>query len=184
VRSWKSSNNDPLDVEAAGRLVPVGQVLHAHGTEGELMVYPYLTELPSYERLGEVVLRAQTGQWVKHRLTQVRVAGERILLRLDGLASREAVRPWVGGEVCVPRDSLPPPRSGEFYWFDLEGLTVLTQDGETLGRVADFFPTGSNEVLVVRDGAREILLPFIKDVILAVDEAQGAIRVRVLPGLL
>lgn len=184
MRFWKSSNNDPLDVEAAGRLVPVGQVLHAHGTGGELMVYPYLTDLPCYERLGEVVLRTQTGQRAKDRVSEVRQAGEGILLRLEGLGSREAVQPWIGGEVCVPRDWLPPPRSGDFYWFDLEGLTVLTQDGETLGRVVDFFPTGSNEVLVVRDGAREILLPFIKDVILAVDEARGAIRVRVVPGLL
>jgi len=63
-------------------------------------------------------------------------------------------------------------------------LAVYTQEGDFLGRVEDFFPTGSNEVLVVRDGAREILLPFIKDVILAVDDTQGSLRVRVIPGLL
>ena len=42
---------------AAGRLVPVGVVLRAHGTAGELMVYPHLKDLSYYAGLGEVVLR-------------------------------------------------------------------------------------------------------------------------------
>jgi 16S rRNA processing protein RimM len=93
-------------------------------------------------------------------------------------------RSLTGCELCVERDDLPPPPEGEFYWHDLEGLTVYTDDGACLGRVEEFFPTGSNEVLVVRQGAQETLLPFIKDVILAVDAAQGQLRVRVIPGLL
>ena len=110
--------------------------------------------------------------------------GERLLVRLEDVGSREQAQALSGWEICAPRDELPRPEPGEFYWFDLEGLIVLTQDGECLGRVTDFFPTGSNEVLVVRDGEREILLPFIKDVILSVDAAQGSLHIRVLPGLL
>jgi 16S rRNA processing protein RimM len=151
---------------------------------GELLVYPYLNDLTYYERLPAVALHDQERFLMEKRVAQVRRAGERLLLQLEGLASIEAVEPLIGCEICVPRDDLPPPARGEFYWCDLEGLAVLTQEGESLGRVADFFPTGSNEVLVVRDGEREILLPFIKDVVLSVDEAQGYLHVRVLPGLL
>jgi len=86
--------------------------------------------------------------------------------------------------MCVEREALPPPPEGEFYWWDLEGLTVYTEDGECLGRVEEFFPTGSNEVLVVRMGQQETLLPFIKEVIVAVDATQGLMRVRAIPGLL
>jgi len=63
-------------------------------------------------------------------------------------------------------------------------LTVFTEDGACLGCVEEFFQTGSNEVLVVRQGAQETLLPFIKDVILAVDAVQGLLHVRAIPGLL
>jgi 16S rRNA processing protein RimM len=89
-----------------------------------------------------------------------------------------------GLELYVRRAELPPPIEGEFYWFDLEGLDVYTEDGECLGRVEEFFPTGSNEVLIVRKGSQEILLPFIKDVVLAVDEARRILHVRAIPGLL
>jgi 16S rRNA processing protein RimM len=90
----------------------------------------------------------------------------------------------VGCDLYVRRADLPPPAAGEFYWFDLDGLAVYTEEGECLGRVEEFFPTGSNEVLIVRQGSRETLLPFIKDVVLAVDQAQGILRVRAIPGLL
>jgi 16S rRNA processing protein RimM len=93
-------------------------------------------------------------------------------------------RTLVGCDLYVGRDELPPPPEGEFYWFDLEGLLVYTEEGLCLGRVEEFFPTGSNEVLVVRQGVRETLLPFIKDVILSVDAAQGKLHVRAIPGLL
>jgi 16S rRNA processing protein RimM len=84
----------------------------------------------------------------------------------------------------VPRAELPPPLEGQFYWFDLDGLTVYTEEGECLGRVEEFFPTGSNEVLIVRKGGQETLLPFIKDVVLTVDEARRILHVRAIPGLL
>ena len=167
-----------------GRLVAIGAVTRTHGTAGELVVYPYLRDLSCYERLGEVVFRDPTDQVFGGHVTRVRPMGERILLQVEGMASWDAVQPLLGSELCVPRNDLPPPAPGEFYWFDLEGLMVLTQEGELLGRVADFFPTGSNDVLVVRHEEREILLPFIKDVILAIDETQGCVRVKILPGLL
>src|SRR5918911_138468 len=166
------------------RLVPIGRVLHAHGTTGELIIDPYLNDMPYYNRLREVTIGRTDGQGQAYRVQQVRTAGERLLVRLEACSSSEAARPLRGADLYAPRDDLPPPGVGGFYWFDLEGLAVYTQEGDFLGRVEDFFPTGSNEVLVVRHGAREILLPFIKDVILAVDDAQGCLRVRAMPGLL
>jgi 16S rRNA processing protein RimM len=148
------------------------------------MVDPYLPNLAYYQRLGEVMLRDEARQFFVQHVTQVRPVGERLLLRLEGISSMDAAQALIGCEIWVPRQELPPPAPGEFYWFDLEGLAVLTQDGEYLGRVADFFPTGSNEVLVVRHGEREILLPFIKDVILSIDEGRGCVQVRIMPGLL
>jgi 16S rRNA processing protein RimM len=170
---------------AERRLVPIGRVLHAHGTQGEVVVDPYLNDLTYYyDRLREVAIGRKDGQVHGYRVQQVRAAGERLLVQLDAASDSEAARSLNGTDLYAPRDELPPPGAGEFYWFDLEGLAVYTQEGDFLGRVEDFFPTGSNEVLVVRAGAREILLPFIKDVILAVDDMQGSLRVRAIPGLL
>lgn len=159
-------------------------MLHPHGLGGELLVEPYLNDLACFDRLHEVAVLRADGCLQSYRIIHIRRMGERLLLHLDGYVSQEMARSLTGCELCVGREELPPRPEGEFYWFDLEGLTVYTEDGACLGRVEEFFPTGSNEVLVVRQGTQETLLPFIKDVILAVDAAQGLLHVRAIPGLL
>jgi len=149
-----------------------------------MLLQPYLNDWTCYQQLHEVAVPLADGKFQRYRVTHMRRVGERILLQLDGCVSREKARLLSGSEMCVEREALPPPPEGEFYWWDLEGLTVYTEDGECLGRVEEFFPTGSNEVLVVRMGQQETLLPFIKEVIVAVDATQGLMRVRAIPGLL
>jgi 16S rRNA processing protein RimM len=169
---------------SATRLVPIGRVLRPHGMGGEILVEPYVNDLTCFDRLCEAAVRLADGQFHSYRVTHIRRAGGRVLLQIEGCRSREIAQSFVGCDLCVQRDELPPAPEGEFYWWDLEGLTVYTEDGACLGRVEEFFPTGSNEVLVVRQGVQETLLPFIKDVIVAVDAAHGALHVRAIPGLL
>ena len=149
-----------------------------------MLVEPYLNDLTCFDRLREVAILLADGRFQSYQVLHMRRMGERLLLQLAGCGSQEIARSLAGCDLCVGRAELPPPPDGEFYWYDLEGLTVYTEDGACLGRVEEFFPTGSNEVLVVRQGMQETLLPFIRDVILAVDAAQGTLHVRVIPGLL
>ena len=54
---------------------------------------------------------------------------------------------------------------------------MVNEQGLALGRVKSLIETGANEVLVVADGDRERLLPFVEQVVKAVDVAGGLIRV-------
>jgi 16S rRNA processing protein RimM len=77
----------------------------------------------------------------------------------------------------VPRSALPPPKEGEYYWVDLEGLRVVNVEGIDFGTVSHLFSTGANDVLVVQ-GERERMLPFVQpDVIRSVDFESGTITV-------
>jgi len=97
--------------------------------------------------------------------------------RIEGCDDRDQAAALVDQEIAVTRERLPPTRSDEFYWVDLEGLAVETLDGVRLGLVSHLFATGSNDVLVVV-GERERLLPFVWDeVIRSVDLEQRLIRV-------
>ena len=176
----------PVEGAAATRegLVPIGSVLRPHGLAGEVVVYPYLNDLAYYGRVREVGTVQGDGSIRWHRVQHASIAGDRILLQLEGRRSRDALPSLIGLDLHVPRADLPLLDAREFYWYDLEGLSVYTQEGDFLGRVVDFFPTGSNEVLVVQDGPRETLIPFIGEVILGVDETQRCLRIKVLPGLL
>ena len=112
-----------------------------------------------------------------------RLAGGRVYLKLAGVDDREAAEALRGATIEVPLEQavrLPP---GSYYWHQLIGLAVETKRGESLGRLVDILTTGSNDVYVVRDDARELLLPAIRDVIREVDLENGRMVVELLPGL-
>jgi 16S rRNA processing protein RimM len=79
----------------------------------------------------------------------------------------------MGAEIAVEREQLPETGPEEYYWTDLEGLSVVCQDGTELGRIDHLMETGANDVLVVI-GERERLIPYIPgQVIKSVDLENG-----------
>ena len=110
------------------------------------------------------------------RLKAGRVHGKGIVAQLEGFDDRDRAAELLGTDIAVPREQLPQAAEGEYYWTDLEGLRVQTLKGEELGRIDHLFETGSNDVMVVK-GERERLIPFIDQVISAVDLEAGVITV-------
>ena len=109
--------------------------------------------------------------------------GERLLLRFAGFTTRTQAEALRGADLTVARRDVPPPPEGTHYRFELVGLRVLTRDGKSLGSVEDVFSTGSNDVIVIRGGKNEILLPYLADVVLSIDRERGEMVVEVPPGL-
>src|SRR5438093_336493 len=97
---------------------------------------------------------------------------------------RGAAEALVGARVLVRTTDLPPPAEDEFYYHEVVGFRVETTGGESLGAVAETFPTGLNDVWVVRGGGREHLIPVVADVVRAIDRAARRIVIEPLPGLL
>jgi len=76
-----------------------------------------------------------------------------------------------------------PSGSAVYQVKDLEGCQVMTCAGELLGRLADVLPSGGNDILVVRQDRREILIPALKDVVRQIDLAGRRIQVELPRGL-
>jgi 16S rRNA processing protein RimM len=107
-----------------------------------------------------------------------RTQGRGLVASFPGIESREMAEALIGSEIWVERTQLPATRKDEYYWVDLENLSVQTVEGVELGRVSQLFATGANDVLVVREGERERLVPFIlDDVVKQVDLDAGRIVV-------
>lgn len=71
----------------------------------------------------------------------------------------------------------------EYLVRDLDGCRVVTESGEDLGELKDVYPTGSNDVYVVRSALREMLIPALTSVVLSIDLREKRIVVRLPPGL-
>ncbi len=164
----------------------LGKLVRRHGVRGEIRMLPYNPESPAVLAVDEVALYAEGAlpRWM--RITGRRPHKNFLLLRFEGVESAEAADPLIGSHVGLRREQLPALDEGEIYHCDLIGRAVATEDGAALGVVREILPTGSNDVLVVRGDGREYLIPWIDDVVVAGDQADGdgEIVIRPLPGLL
>jgi len=120
---------------------------------------------------------------------RVRVQGlrphrERVLVQLEGVDTRTAAEQIAGWKLQIRADSRPAAPAGRYYIADLVGCEVVS-DGPrgVLGRVAGWMETGAVPLLEVRDGAREILIPFAASICVDIDPAGRTIRVRLPEGL-
>lgn len=89
---------------------------------------------------------------------------------------RDVATALIGAEIHVARDELPEAEEGQYYWFDLVGLKVSNEEGVDLGEVDSVTSNGAQDVLVLKDGEVERLIPFVKGpIIKSVDLDQGLI---------
>ena len=162
----------------------LGKLTSPHGVKGWLKVYSYTSPMEGVLDYPEWVLRR--GEHLERRcLQQGRRHGKGLVALLEGCDTREGAEALAGAEILLPKAELPSLASGEHYWYQLEGLRVVTRDGVVLGRIDHLFETGANDVMVVKgaldpdaiDGG-ERLLPYLPDeVILEVDLDSGVMSV-------
>jgi 16S rRNA processing protein RimM len=148
-------------------MVVMGRVRAPHGLKGWIKVQPFTQETQGLLNYPEWWLGGE-GKWQQHRVVESAVHGSMVVARLEGFDDREVAAELRGKDVAVPRTAMPESGEGEFYWSDLIGMEVRNRDETRLGVVARILETGANSVLVVQ-GEKEYLVPFIQDVIVNVD---------------
>ncbi len=161
----------------------VGQLRRPHGVRGEIRM-EVLTDFP--ERLTPGMTVYVGPRRLPLRIRRVRWQNEVMLISFEGYEDRDRVGLLRNMVVAVPADQAPPLPENEFYYHEVLGLRVVTDDGRELGEITEIMETGANDVLVVqpKGGGAEILLPDIDDVVLEIDTERGVMTVHLLPGLL
>jgi 16S rRNA processing protein RimM len=162
--------------EREARRVILGRVAGLHGVRGWVKVLSYTEPRGNILSYPRWQLRTAEG-WRAVALAAGQSHGDRVRAQFESVSDRDQAATLVGAEIAVMRTEMPAVGAGEYYWSDLEGLSVRNLAGVDLGRVAQLFSTGANDVMVVQ-GERERLLPFLPGtVVTAVDLAHGEIRV-------
>ena len=159
--------------------VAVGRVQRPWGLDGDVKVES-MTDFPERFASGARVWVAGVERTVERGRSH---KGD-LYLKLSGLDDPGQADTVRGALIEVPETELTELPEGDYYHFQLEGLTVTTTAGETLGTVAEVLEPGGNPVLVVRGGRGEVLVPFIEDVIRRVDLDARVIEVELIEGLL
>jgi len=161
--------------------VLIGEVIKAHGVQGELKVYP-ITENPQrFKKLKEVIL-AQNQVQRRLNVLEAKVYKDEVYLTLEGINSRDEAEKLRGWSIKIDRSEVPPLKEG-WYYFELEGMQVY--EGETLlGTLTRVVQTGANDVYLVLGSKGEICIPALKSVVKNVDVLGKRMDVELPPGLL
>lgn len=111
-------------------------------------------------------------------LQEGKVHGEAIIVKLDGIDDRNQAAALKGSHIWITPSQLERLESDEYYWRQLIGLEVIDQAGVLLGKVDGLIETGANDVLLVKAGKQEHLIPFIMDqVVTKIDIETGQMSV-------
>ncbi len=149
-------------------LVPVGKVVKTHGIRGALKVRPYGETLGEMGA-GEKLFFIEDGVQLQLTLVSLRAQKRGWIAQFEEIGTFDRAQALTGKEILIEMDRLPPLSEGEYYHFQLIGLSVETKEGEPLGTLSAIFETPGNDVYVVESGEKELLIPAVEDVICEVD---------------
>ena len=166
----------------------VGRVVKAHGVTGEVVV-EVRTDDPDKRFAPGTRLRARPSRGGPERAYVVDSAREhsgRLLVRLAGVAGRDAADALRGNVFVVDSEELPPiDDPDEFYDHQLEGLRVVTKDGRLVGNVNEVLHTTAGELLsVTSETGAEVLVPFVTAIVTEVSLENQTIEIDPPEGLL
>ena len=158
--------------EARKGFAAVGLVLGPHGTDGSLRVKPFN---PSTKYL-------QTGQSVHlvSKAVQIQTMRESrgiFVITVSGTNTRKKAVQLKGSLLEVPESSLERDHNS---WFvhEIEGLEVFGENNQFIGRIEEVLQPGANDVYMIKNGDREILIPATKEVIEEINLESGIVRIR------
>jgi len=180
-----AASERPAGSPSAGEpalLLVVGKIRRPHGVAGEALVEIH-TDFP--ERLAPKTLVFVGAAHQPLTIRKRRPHKDGLLLTFEDITTPEQVGLLRNQMLSIPAVDRPPLPEGEYYHHQILGLSVVDENGQELGRLAEILETGANDVYVVtRDDGTELLLPAISDVVLDVDLPRKTMRVHLLPGLI
>ncbi|WP_022667990.1 ribosome maturation factor RimM [Desulfospira joergensenii] len=171
-------------------LLTIGKVTGVHGLGGNLKVRSFAESLDTFKKGGQVRVRPDdlsskiSGECRSFTIEKVSPRKKGLLLAFKGVDTREDAEELIGWEILIPRDELPELEEDTWYWEDLYNLEVIDENLGSLGIIERIFPTGANDILVVKDKktGREALIPMHRHFVKSVDMENKIMGTRLPPG--
>lgn len=164
--------------------IEIGQIVNTNGLKGVVKVNPFTDDISKFEDLKYVYIQLKN-ELKKVKIEQVRYNKNQVLLKLEGIDSIEEAEKYRNFYLKTEKESQEDLGEDTYYIVDLIGLDVYSDKNEYLGKIEDVFPTGSNDVYVVKDNlGKQILIPAIADVVKKVDLKNKEMTINLIPGLI
>lgn len=167
----------------------MGRIVRPHGVTGEIKVAPETDDPDRFRQLKSILVGENSSSTKSFDILSVRLQpskyGITVLLALSGVNDRQAAERLNKLKVYADENDLPPLEEGEFYYSDLIGLAVVTNEEADIGEVKDVIEGPGQDLLVIkRSSGAEVMIPLVEAFVVEIDFDQGKIILDPVEGLL
>ena len=158
------------------QFLEAGEIVGTHGIHGEVKILPW-ADRPDF------LLNFDT-YYIKgtpRRVLSARVHKTCVLAKLEGVETPEQASLLRGQVISIDRSAVSLPE-GSVFIADLLGCKALDEDGQELGTIRDVLTMPANDVYVVK-GAKQYMIPAVKEFVREINVAEGYVRVHVIEGM-
>ncbi len=172
----------PQDADA---FITIARVQKVQGRVGEVLCELH-TDFPERfeERTRLYAWYPASGKRLELQLEEFWPHKGGMVLKFAGVDSIEDAETLLGGEIQIPVHERSKLEEGAFYISDLIGCQV-SDAGRELGAIADVnFGAGTAPLLIVKDGGREWMIPFVESFLTKLDVKAKRIEMKLPEGML
>jgi len=161
----------------------VGKIVKSRGLRGDLVIQPLTDHPERFQALKKVWVGTVNSDPSPYQLKDTRVKGRAIHLHLQEIGTRDAADVLVGKYLYVTDEDLVRLPQGTHFVHDIIGSRVIDEQGRKVGTVEEVWKLPANDVYVVREGKRELLVPAVQSIIERIDAQRKQVHVRMMKGL-
>ena len=158
------------------KYLEAGKIVNTHGIRGEVKIEPWADSPDFLKRFKTIYIDS-----LPVAVQSARVHGAFVIAKLEGADDVNATMALKNRVVFIDRADVRLPK-GRFFIADIIGASVVSDEGEALGELADVMEMPAQNIYVVR-GEREILIPDVPEFIKSIDAESGVITVHLIEGM-
>jgi 16S rRNA processing protein RimM len=162
----------------------VGKIIGVHGIKGALKVFSYCESAAVFQKDAFIYIKKDTVSMEKYKISNSNAYKNILRLSVDNISDIDSASVLTGFEIFKKKDEFEKLEDGTYYWFELIGMSVFTDDGSFLGIIKSVLQTGANDVLVIKNNHEETLVPAIESVIISVDKKEDKMIINLPEGLI
>lgn len=157
-----------------------GRICTAHGVVGELKTEHFCDSAKVLAAQKRIFFKNRDGSYDERAVLASRIFGQFVIVKLEGINSREEAIALRGKEFYLHRDDVPLLGSAMFI-ADMIGLPVFhSESGESLGEIADVSDIAGRRIYTIRYCGADVLIPDVPEFIKEVSE--DGMRLLPIPG--
>ncbi len=164
--------------------IDIGFIRKPHGLRGYVRVEDLSDAPDRFGELDRIGVERKDGGRESLEIERCSRDGNGWLMKFLGIDTTEHAQRLRGAYIQVPGEAVASLPRDAYYVFELEGCTVVSDEGEEIGVVREVLSMPANDVFLVDTPAGEAMIPAVREIVVELDPGASRIVIRNIPGLI